>query len=94
MLRTYSDMGFLNVGTGTDVSIAEFARLVADAGRGLQLGCDPARIGAVLADVVTQPHRLAGPVNTALIETLSRPCQSLRLLAQLEDLHVRRRAAA
>jgi GDP-L-fucose synthase len=30
MLKTYSDMGFLNVGTGTDVSIAEFARLVAD----------------------------------------------------------------
>jgi len=30
LLKSYSDMGFLNVGTGTDVSIADFARLVAD----------------------------------------------------------------
>jgi GDP-L-fucose synthase len=29
-LEHYSDAGFLNVGTGTDLSIAEFARLVAD----------------------------------------------------------------
>jgi len=29
-LEHYSDTGFLNVGTGTDLSIAEFARLVAD----------------------------------------------------------------
>jgi GDP-L-fucose synthase len=30
LLRNYSDMGFFNVGTGEDVSIAEFARMVAD----------------------------------------------------------------
>ncbi len=30
LLRNYSDIGFLNIGTGTDVTIAEFARLVAD----------------------------------------------------------------
>ena len=30
MLKNYSDMGFLNVGTGSDISIAEFARVVAD----------------------------------------------------------------
>ncbi|MDQ2082032.1 GDP-L-fucose synthase [Xanthobacteraceae bacterium Astr-EGSB] len=30
MLQRYSGDGFLNVGTGTDVTIAEFARLVAD----------------------------------------------------------------
>ena len=30
LLKNYSGMGFLNVGTGTDVTIADFARLVAD----------------------------------------------------------------
>ncbi len=30
MLKHYSDIGFLNVGTGEDVSIAEFARMVAE----------------------------------------------------------------
>jgi GDP-L-fucose synthase len=30
VLKTYDDEGILNVGTGTDISIAEFARLVAD----------------------------------------------------------------
>jgi GDP-L-fucose synthase len=30
VLKNYSDAGFLNVGTGTDVTIAEFARLVAE----------------------------------------------------------------
>jgi len=30
VLKTYSDAGFLNVGTGTDVTIAEFARLIAE----------------------------------------------------------------
>jgi GDP-L-fucose synthase len=29
-LKSYSDVGFLNVGTGEDVSIADFARIVAD----------------------------------------------------------------
>jgi GDP-L-fucose synthase len=29
-LKNYSDDGFLNVGTGRDVTIADFARLVAD----------------------------------------------------------------
>jgi GDP-L-fucose synthase len=44
MLKNYSDMGFLNVGTGTDVSIAEFARLVADVvGFKGELTFDPSR---------------------------------------------------
>jgi GDP-L-fucose synthase len=30
VLKSYSDMGFLNVGTGQDVTIAEFARLVGE----------------------------------------------------------------
>ena len=30
VLKNYSDMGFLNVGTGEDVTIGDFARLVAD----------------------------------------------------------------
>ncbi len=30
VLKHYSDIGFLNIGTGEDVTIAEFARLVAD----------------------------------------------------------------
>jgi len=30
LLKNYSDMGFVNIGTGTDVTIAEFARLVAE----------------------------------------------------------------
>jgi GDP-L-fucose synthase len=29
-MKSYSDIGFLNVGTGEDLTIAEFARLVAD----------------------------------------------------------------
>ena len=30
MLKHYSDMGFLNVGTGEDIAIADFARMVAE----------------------------------------------------------------
>jgi GDP-L-fucose synthase len=30
VLKSYSDAGFLNIGTGTDVTIAEFARLIAE----------------------------------------------------------------
>lgn len=30
MLKNYSDMGFLNVGTGEDIAIGDFARVVAD----------------------------------------------------------------
>jgi GDP-L-fucose synthase len=30
VLKNYSDMGFLNIGTGEDVTIGDFARLVAD----------------------------------------------------------------
>jgi GDP-L-fucose synthase len=30
VLKNYSDMGFLNIGTGQDVTIGDFARLVAD----------------------------------------------------------------
>ena len=30
VMKSYSDLQFLNVGTGDDVSIAEFARVVAD----------------------------------------------------------------
>jgi GDP-L-fucose synthase len=30
VMKSYSDIGFLNVGTGEDLTIAEFARLVAD----------------------------------------------------------------
>jgi len=30
VMKNYSDTGFLNVGTGTDVTIAEFAKLVAE----------------------------------------------------------------
>jgi GDP-L-fucose synthase len=44
MLKNYSDMGFLNVGTGTDVTIAEFARVVADVvGFKGKLTFDPSR---------------------------------------------------
>jgi len=30
VMKNYSDIGFLNVGTGQDMTIAEFARMVAD----------------------------------------------------------------
>jgi GDP-L-fucose synthase len=30
LLKNYSDIGFLNVGTGEDITVADFARLVAD----------------------------------------------------------------
>ena len=30
VMKCYSDLGFLNVGTGEDISIAAFARLIAD----------------------------------------------------------------
>jgi GDP-L-fucose synthase len=44
VLKHYSDAGFLNVGTGTDVSIAEFARIVADiVGYGGELEFDTSR---------------------------------------------------
>jgi GDP-L-fucose synthase len=29
LLKNYSDAGFLNIGTGDDISVADFARLVA-----------------------------------------------------------------
>ncbi len=44
LLRNYSDIGFINIGTGTDVTIAEFARLVADVvGYKGELAFDPTR---------------------------------------------------
>jgi len=44
VLKNYSDSGFLNVGTGTDVTIADFARLVADVvGFRGELAFDPTR---------------------------------------------------
>lgn len=44
MLKHYSDMGFLNVGTGEDIAIAEFARLVAEVvGFTGELVFDPSR---------------------------------------------------
>jgi GDP-L-fucose synthase len=44
LLKNYSDIGFLNIGTGTDVTIAEFARLIADVvGYGGQLVFDKTR---------------------------------------------------
>ncbi len=66
------------------------ARLVAATGRGLHVGADVERIRAALADL----RSLVGPVNVRLLETLSRPRQSLRLLAQLEGLHNRTHRAA
>jgi GDP-L-fucose synthase len=44
VLKNYSDIGFLNVGTGNDVTVAEFARVVADVvGFKGELAFDPSR---------------------------------------------------
>ncbi len=44
VLKNYSDIGFLNVGTGNDVTVAEFARMVADVvGFKGELAFDPSR---------------------------------------------------
>ena len=44
VLKSYSDVGFLNVGTGTDVTVAEFAGLVAEVvGFKGELAFDPTR---------------------------------------------------
>jgi GDP-L-fucose synthase len=44
VLKNYSDIGFLNVGTGKDVTVAEFARMVADVvGFTGELAFDPSR---------------------------------------------------
>jgi GDP-L-fucose synthase len=44
LLKTYSDVGFLNVGTGADVTIADFARLVAEVvGFTGEIAFDPTR---------------------------------------------------
>jgi glycosyltransferase involved in cell wall biosynthesis len=61
-------------------------KLIADTGRGYHLGQDPERIARALSDLVEAPQRLAQPIDLRLIETLSRPRQSLRLLAHLELL--------
>ena len=44
VLKNYSDTGFLNVGTGRDITIAEFARVIADVvGFTGELAFDPSR---------------------------------------------------
>jgi GDP-L-fucose synthase len=44
LLKNYSDTGFLNIGTGKDITVAEFARLVADVvGFKGELAFDPSR---------------------------------------------------